>query len=82
MILVWWEGGVMAGPKECSVWLLQHGPAEVADYMVSFLMDPQATQEVTAVGMWLTVITYKAPMDVLVKNRNNHAKYVGVVSPE
>ena len=26
--LVWWEGGVRAGPKECSVCLLQHGPAE------------------------------------------------------
>jgi len=52
MILVWWEGGVRAGPKECSVCLLQHGLAECGlQYMVSILNGPpsrQAAQEVTA----------------------------------
>jgi hypothetical protein len=43
MILVWWEGGVRAGPKECSVWLLQHGPAEVAGYMGLILNGPPST---------------------------------------
>jgi hypothetical protein len=70
MILVWWEGGVRAGPKNVLSGFFNMGRQKWR-VMVSFLMDPQASQEVTAVGMWLTVITYKAPIDVLVKNRKN-----------